>query len=96
MTRISLASLFLAAGVSLAGGFAPRAAFAGPNVPLCLAMQNNYNECVWRERARERRHRHYEHEEEWEPDPWERPHRHRRRGPDCGVWLLQLKAQGCF
>lgn len=91
MARVSLLSLFLAAGVSLSGGFAPRPAFAGPNVPLCLAMENNYNECVRHERARERRHHEYE-EEEWGRGPHER----HRRGSQCGAWLVQLKAQGCF
>jgi hypothetical protein len=91
MARIFLLSLILAGIVSLTDGFAPRAALAGPNVPLCLAMQNNYNECVRHERARER-HRHYE---EYE-DEWGRGPRERRRHSDCGAWLVQLKAQGCF
>ncbi|OAI28417.1 hypothetical protein A1351_11975 [Methylosinus sp. R-45379] len=90
MARIFLLSLILAGIVSLTDGFAPRAALAGPNVPLCLAMQNNYNECVRHERARER-HRHYEYEDEWGRGP-----RERRRHSDCGAWLVQLKAQGCF
>ena len=90
MARISLLYLILAAGVSLAGGFAPKAAWAGPNVPMCLAMQNNYNECVRRERARERHH--HEYEDEWGRGPRE----HRRGGSECGAWLVQLKAQGCF
>jgi len=91
MARVSLLSLVLAAVVSLSGGFAPKAAWAGPNVPLCFAMQNNYNECVRRERAKERRHH------EYEQDEWGRgPREHRRRGSDCDAWLVQLKANGCF
>jgi hypothetical protein len=90
MARITLLSLALAGVLSLSGGLAPRAAWAGPNVPLCLAMQNNYNQCVHRERARERHHREYE-------DEWGRgPHERRRHGSECDAWLVQLKAQGCF
>ncbi|WP_018267175.1 hypothetical protein [Methylosinus sp. LW4] len=92
MARIFLLSLILAGIVSLIDGFAPRAALAGPNVPLCLAMQNNYNECVRHERARERERRRYE---EYE-DEWGRGPHGRRRHSDCGAWLVQLKAQGCF
>ncbi|WP_036293793.1 hypothetical protein [Methylosinus sp. PW1] len=96
MARIFLLSLILAGIVSLTDGFAPRAALAGPNVPLCLAMQNNYNECVRHERARERR-RYEEYEDEWGRGPHGHGHGYgRRRHSDCGAWLVQLKAQGCF
>ncbi|MBG0809378.1 hypothetical protein IY145_08300 [Methylosinus sp. H3A] len=91
MARLPLLSLLLAGAISLSGAFAPKAAWAGPNVPLCLAMQNNYNECVRRERARD--HRRHEYEDEWGRGP---PREHRRHGSDCGAWLVQLKAQGCF
>ncbi|MBU3888334.1 hypothetical protein FM996_20735 [Methylosinus sporium] len=99
MARTSLLFLLVAGTVSFLGGLAPKAAFAGPNVPLCFAMQNNYNDCVRRERARERRR--HEYEDEWGRGPYERewghrPHERRRRGSECDAWLVQLKAQGCF
>lgn len=85
---------FLFLSFILAMAFAPTAASAGPNVPLCLAMQNNYNDCVRHQQARERHHR-WEEQNDWDRPPWAPPRR-RRHSADCGAWLLQLKANGCF
>jgi hypothetical protein len=96
--RFSIFSVSLAGAFWLAGVFAPPAALAGPNVPLCLAMQNNFNKCVRHQRAREQRRRwEAEHSYGYYEDrpPWERHHR-RHSGEDCNAWLLQLKANGCF
>jgi hypothetical protein len=74
---------------------------AGPNLPLCLAIENNYNQCIRNEQARERWRRAEEDEywdrPDWDRPPWARPHRHRaRHRVDCNAWILQLKANGCF
>ncbi len=77
----------------LAATFASTPAPAGPNVPLCLAMQNNYNDCVRHQQRRE----HWENRDGWERPPWAPPHpRRSHHSADCSVWLIQLKANGCF
>jgi hypothetical protein len=76
-------------------GAAP--ATAGPNVPLCLAIQKNFADCQQREaRKRHRweweRQREYEEFGEW-GGPWE------HEGPpneNCAAWLVALKANNCF
>lgn len=84
---------FLALSFLLAATVASTPAPAGPNVPLCLAMQNNYNDCVRRQQARQ----HHWEEREWERPPWAHPHgRRHHQSVDCNVWILQLKANGCF
>lgn len=47
--RIVTSSLLAAA---LAAPLAPTGAQAGPNVPLCIAIQNNYNNCLVQQNRR--------------------------------------------
>ena len=65
------------------------ASHAGPNPALCLAIQNNFNNCMRHNQWLER-----EAEEDWDDAPWWR-HRHRGGAQDCNAWLFQLKANGC-
>jgi hypothetical protein len=76
---------------------------AGPNVQLCLAMENNYNECLRQQEARQRHREHEREREEWAraegaPDGWEghRHHHHDDDGGDCSAMLVELKGNGCF
>lgn len=87
--RMSILFTFLAGLLWLAGVFAPSSASAGPNVPLCLAIQNNYNECLRRQQA-ERHRRH------WQDERDRGRFRSRRHAQDCNVWLVPLKANHCF
>jgi hypothetical protein len=81
---------FLVLSVMLTGSLMPSTSIAGPNVPLCLAMEKNYNECLTREGRRER---HWRHErEEWGASWDDGP----PPGENCAAWLVQLKANGCF
>lgn len=78
---------------------------AAPNVPLCLAIANNYNNCI---RQHQRR--------AWFHDQWDDDggdgygydggyggyghRRHRRHNGDaasaCAVWLIPMQANHCF
>lgn len=79
---------------------------AAPNVPLCLAIANNYNNCI---RDHQRR--------AWRQDQWgddgedgyryddgyyggHHYRRHRRHHGDaasaCAAWLIPMQANHCF
>ena len=90
MRRLTLPLLMLAP-------LLPAPAQAGPNVPLCFAIEKNYGDCL---RKQSERRRHWEHEreemEEWGGDPWDHPHRRPPPEDDCAAWVYELKANGCF
>jgi len=70
----------------------PAPATAGPNAPLCFAIEKNYADCLAREGVKLRRWRRYH---DWDDDPWDR-----RPPPSpeqaCANWLVPLQANHCF
>jgi hypothetical protein len=90
MRFVILSTVLIAAFTSTEGR-------AAPNVPLCVAIENNYNQCLKNEQAKARwRHEEEEEQEDYGIPPWERRHRRSLQPSDCNAWLLQLKANGCF
>lgn len=72
---------------------APAPALAGPNAPLCIAIEKNYADCLAREGAKRRR---WERHRDWDDDDgWDR-----RPPPSpeqaCANWLVPLQANHCF
>lgn len=69
---------------------------AGGNLPMCLAIQQNYNQCVEQQRRRQHHYGWYEEEEnEWEP-PHYRSYHHQHQQQNCNAWIIVMKANNCF
>jgi hypothetical protein len=68
---------------------------AGGNMGVCIAIQQNFNNCA----AQQQRQAEWERWREWNGgDDWDNPYRHRRhrRPIDCTAWVYALKANNCF
>jgi len=98
---------------AVAGALLPApAAEAGANAPLCLAIANNYNNCM-RQFQRGGQHRGWGSGDEYgaydgrgwnggyyDEDDEYRAYRQQRRAQraqaNCAIWLAQMQASGCY
>lgn len=76
-----------------AAALASSIAQAGGNLGVCIAIQQNFNNCA----AQQQRQAEIEQWRQWEEGPYYygRPH-WRRRAIDCTPWIYALKANNCF
>jgi|APFre7841882630_1041343.scaffolds.fasta_scaffold138669_2 hypothetical protein len=68
---------------------------AGGNMAVCIAIQQNFNNCA----AQQQRQAEWNQWREWNDgdEPYYYGHRHWRRRPiDCTPWIYALKANNCF
>lgn len=82
--RLSLALLILLSAILLSAAAPTAPALAAANVPVCLTLENAFNNCMRQNQYRD------------EEEEWDGPYAHRRRRQDCNGWLVQLKAAGCW
>lgn len=73
---------------------------AGPNVPLCLAIQNNYNACIQQQSRYGGGYGYGRgHGGGWGGDAYGYRRQQRRAQhaqAACAPWIVQLKANRCF
>jgi len=68
------------------------------NVPLCVAIKKNWDDCQSRQDWRHRRWEWERYRAYQEGRDWIEPPEYRRDPPDegCAAWIFQLKANRCF
>jgi hypothetical protein len=65
---------------------------AGGNLGVCIAIQQNFNNCA----AQQQRQAERDQWEKWEDGPYYGRRHWRHRAIDCTPWIYALKANNCF